>query len=532
MLRIACTLLLTAVTICHAQSMASMPSMESHPHSHTSTEQLGHVSFPTSCKPASKAGLERGVALLHSFGYTEAQQQFAAIAQSDPTCAMAHWGLAMELFQPLWSIPDANTLAAGEKEIAKARAIAAAQPATTPLEQGYIHALSTLYAPAKDYAERTTRYANEMDALRARFPADVEVAAFDALAILASVQPSDSSLVKERKALAILTPLFAAHPQHPGLAHYIIHTCDTPALAKDGLAAAREYAKIAPSSAHALHMPGHIFARLGMWQEDIASNEVSVRASQHALATHQPGGAHQMHADEFLIYAYLQTGQTEKSHLLLSKIRSIGQQMHSMPGMDDMKDDGPFFDAELHAIYGIETHDWKGLANATPPPGATIGEEYFTWWGMGVAAGHLKDEAMAKRALDGIDRARAKVAASPFSWMLPSIDIKRGEVLAWLQFAQNKPQEAAGTMRAAADAQDKKGQDEVDIPAREMLGDLLMLENKPKEALAEYQASMKLSPNRLNGWRSAALAADKSGDTDLAEHYRTMAYKQVVQKPS
>jgi tetratricopeptide (TPR) repeat protein len=470
--------------------------------------------------------MERGIALLHSFVYTEAQQQFAAIAESDPACAMAHWGLAMEQYQPLWTIPDAAALDTGAKEIAKAREIAATQPATTPLELGYIGAIGALYAPASDYSERTTRYVAAMDALHAKFPADIEVAAFDALAILASVQPTDTSLVKERRALAILLPLFAQHPEHPGLAHYIIHTCDTPALAREALPAAREYAAIAPSSAHALHMPGHIFSRLGMWQEDITSNEASVRASQKAIAEHRPGGAHQMHAEEFLIYAYLQTGQTEKARQMLGTIAATGQQMHDMPGMDDMKDDGSFFDAELHAIFGLETHDWKTLATATAPPVTFAGEESYTWWGMGVAAAYLHDVALEKRALLAIDAARERMAQSPFAWEVPSVDIRRNEMRAWLHYLQNEPAEAVTTMRLAADAQDKKGQDEVDIPAREMLGDLLMLEGKPREALAEYQASMKLSPNRLNGWRSAALAAEKSGDANLAEQYRTMASKQ------
>ncbi len=182
-----------------------------------------------------------------------------------------------------------------------------------------------------------------MNALHAMFPDDVEGAAFDALSMLASVPPGDTSLSHEHQALAILVPLFASHPDHPGLAHYIIHTCDTPALAPDGLAAAQEYAKIAPSSPHALHMPGHIFARLGMWQEDIDSNLASVKASEKAQAGGEPGAAHQMHADEFLIYAYLQVGEDEKARLLTSRMAAIAQQMAAMPGMDDYEGHRPLF---------------------------------------------------------------------------------------------------------------------------------------------------------------------------------------------
>ena len=307
-LLLVCGALLTS----HTYAQSTMPDMEHHHHDDT-PEQLGHVSFPTSCAARSQAPMERGVALLHSFGYTEAQMQFEAIAKDDPACAMAHWGIAMTQFQELWGRPDAASLKRGTEEMAKARALAVPPATITPREQAYIAALSAFFNPADiPFQQRADAYEAKMNALHGEFPEDVEGAAFDALSMLASVAPDDTSLTHEHQALAILVPLFAAHPEHPGLAHYIIHTCDTPALAPDGLGAAREYAKIAPSSPHALHMPGHIFARLGMWQEDIDSNLASVAASQKAEAAGQPGSAHQMHADEFLIYAYLQVGQDRK----------------------------------------------------------------------------------------------------------------------------------------------------------------------------------------------------------------------------
>ena len=228
--------------------------------------------------------------------------------------------------------------------MAKARALAAPPAKSTPREQAYIDALSAFFEPANaSFEQRADAYEAKMNVLHAMFPDDVEGAAFDALSMLASVAPGDTSLTHEHQALAILVPLFASHPDHPGLAHYIIHTCDTPALAREGLSAAQEYAQIAPSSPHALHMPGHIFARLGMWQEDIDSNLASVKASEKAEAAGEPGTAHQMHADEFLVYAYLQVGQDEKARMLTARMPAIGQQMASMPGMDDMKDYGLFF---------------------------------------------------------------------------------------------------------------------------------------------------------------------------------------------
>ena len=224
-----------------------------------------------------------------------------------------HWGIAMTQFQELWGHPDADALKLGAAEMTQAGTLAAPAGASTARERAYIDALSAFFSPADaPFQQRADAYEVKMNALHQAFPDDVEGAAFDALSILASVPPNDTSLTHEHQALAILVPLYASHPEHPGLAHYIIHTCDTPALAPEGLAAAREYAKIAPSSPHALHMPGHIFARLGMWPEDIDSNLASVAASEKAEAAGQPGAAHQMHADEFLIYAYLQVGEDDQ----------------------------------------------------------------------------------------------------------------------------------------------------------------------------------------------------------------------------
>jgi tetratricopeptide (TPR) repeat protein len=511
-----CGALLTS----HTYAQSTMPDMEHHHHSDT-PEQLGHVSFPTSCAARSQAPMERGVALLHSFGYTEAQMQFEAIAKDDPTCAMAHWGIAMTQFQELWGRPDAASLKLGAEEMAKARALAAPPATITPREQAYIAALSAFFNPADiPFQQRTDAYEAKMNALHGEFPEDVEGAAFDALSMLASVAPGDTSLTHEHQALAILVPLFAAHPEHPGLAHYIIHTCDTPALAPDGLGAAREYARIAPSSPHALHMPGHIFSRLGMWQEDIDSNLASVAASQKAEAAGQPGSAHQMHADEFLIYAYLQVGQDEN-------MRAVSEHMSAMPGMDDMKDDGPFFDNELRAIYAAEMHDWKALALQTPAPGTKPYETFSTYWGQGIAAGHLRDAKLAAAALKGFDESLEALKKSAMADYASAIEVKRGEMLGWQAFAEGHPDAALAAMRMAADQQDKLGQMEVDIPAREMLGDLLLLEDKPAEALTEYRVALKLSPNRLNGLLSAGEAAEQAKRPDEARGFYSAAAKQT-----
>jgi tetratricopeptide (TPR) repeat protein len=516
-----------ALLISHTYAQSTMPDMEHHHHDDT-PEQLGHVSFPTSCAARSQAPMERGVALLHSFGYTEAQMQFEAIAKDDPGCAMAHWGIAMTQFQELWGRPEAPALKRGAEEMAKARALAAPPAMITPREQAYIAALSAFFNPADiPFQQRADAYEEKMNALHTAFPEDVEGAAFDALSMLASEAPSDTSLTHEHQALAILVPLFAAHPEHPGLAHYIIHTCDTPALAPDGLGAAREYAKIAPSSPHALHMPGHIFARLGMWQEDIDSNLASVAASEKAKAAGQPGSAHQMHAEEFLIYAYLQVGQDEKAKVLTENMRAVSEHMSAMPGMDDMKDAGPWFDNEVRAIYAAEMHDWQALSVQKPAPGSKETATFETYWAQGIAAGHLREPQLAAAALKGFDASLEAVKKSPMGDDVGALEIKQNEILGWQAFAEGHPDAAVAAMHKAADQQDKLGQAEVDIPAREMLGDLLLLENKPEEALTEYRVALKLSPNRLNGLLSAGEAAERAKRPDEARGFYSVAAKQT-----
>jgi len=404
-----------------------------------------------------------------------------------------------------------------------------ARKKVTPREQAYIDALSAFYQPRKaSYQQRADAYEARMNALHRDFPDDVEGAAFAALSMLAAVSPSDTSLTNQRGALTILVPLFAANPEHPGLAHYIIHTCDTPALASKGLGAAREYAKIAASSPHALHMPSHIFARLGMWQESIQSNLASVAASEKAEAEGRPGAAHQLHAEEFLIYAYLQVGEDEKARDWTFKMRSIGEHMKSMPGMDDMKDEGTWIDNDVRTIYAAEMHEWKALASGTPAPGSWDWDKTFIYWGQGIAAGHLHDVKMAEAALTSYGDILAAIKKRRGAGAHDtSLEVKESELVAWKEYTENHPNSAVEAMQKAADQQDKLGQQEVDIPAREMLGDLFMLENKPEEALAEYRTALKLSPNRLNGLLSAGYAAEQAKRADEAMNYYKVAAQQT-----
>jgi tetratricopeptide (TPR) repeat protein len=501
-----------------------MPGMDHHHHDEApmTMEQLGSVHFPISCNAKSQVPFERGIALLHSFGYTLAQQQFQTLADTDPRCAMAYWGLAMTQFRELWGRPDPDGLKSGAAAMAKANDLAASTH-VTPRELAYIKAMSDFYRLAPDnFFKGADAYAADMAALHAAYPDDVEASAFYALSLLADEAPDDTSLTKEHQALAILIPLFQKYPDHPGLAHYIIHTCDTPALAPEGLEAAKVYAKIAPSSPHALHMPGHIFARLGMWPEDISSNLASVAASEKDEAEHLPGVAHQMHAEEFLIYAYLQTGEDAKAKDLTDRMASISKHIESLPGHDDMKHGGVHFQNELNAIYLMEMHDWKSLATLQPIPEsdpATGFSDGDTYWGQGVAAGHLHDPKLAASALAGLDQVIERFKKSPYADSAEAIQVPRNELLAWQAFAEDHPEPAIAFMRKAADQQDKLGQGEVDIPAREMLGDLYLALHRPQEALVEYKQALKLSPNRLNGLLGAGAAAEALNNQPEAKSF-------------
>lgn len=497
-----------------------MPGMEMHHHhDDASTERLGTVHFPVSCAASQQAPFQRGIALLHSFGYTEAEEQFRAIAKADPTCAMAHWGIAMSQFHELWGRPDPAEVKTGAEEMAAAKNLIAAGSKVTPREQMYIDALATFYANASDFQSAADAYTAKMKALHEAYPNDVEAAAFYALAEIASVAPGDTSLTHERTALAVLVPLFKANPEHPGLAHYIIHTCDTPKLAQQGLDAAQVYAKIAPSSPHALHMPSHIFARLGMWPEDIQSNLASVAASEKAAAEGQPGVAHQLHADQFLIYAYLQVGEDAKAKKLLAKMPALSTQMASMPGMDDMKDAGPFFVNELNAIVPMEMHDWHALVALKPVAGSPLSSTFNTYWGQADGAGHLHDSTVTAQALRNFNAALEGLKNTPDAYMIEPEQVQKNEIIAWDAYAHGDGAAAVKSMRAAADQQDKLGQYEVDIPARELLGDLLIMLHKPEDALAEYIVALQLSPNRLNGLLSAGAAAEASNKPQMAAKF-------------
>jgi tetratricopeptide (TPR) repeat protein len=343
------------------------------------------------------------------------------------------------------------------------------------------------------------------------------------LALLAASAPSDTSLTQEHKALTVLNPLFAQYPDHPGVVHYIIHACDTPSLAQEGLVAARHYGEIAASAPHAVHMPGHIFSRLGMWQADIDSNVASVAASRAAEARNQSGAMDQFHSDDFLLYAYLQSGQDAKARAVLGSsaaaidhfeaMREMGE--HYMAGMF------PYYRTKLPVIFDLEMRDWKSAAALVPINGAPPETQTLTYWARTVAAGHLRQPQQAQASLAEYDSLMEQVKQGKRAYYAESTGsrIVRGEMLAWIAFAQSDTTDALQHMRESADLQDKVGQGEVDIPAREMLADILLELGRPQEALVEYKQALSLSPNRFNGLYNAGVAAEAAGDKAQAAGY-------------
>ena len=488
--------------------------------SSSTAESLGTVSFPVSCAPAVQARFTRGVALLHDFWYQEAQRQFEEIAKADPGCAMAHWGIAMSLFHQIWDRPDAATVAHGWREMQAARR----HPAKTLREREYVAALGGFYQPdQRDYRSRIEGYAAAMAKLYADFPRDTDAGAFYALSLLAAQAPDDASVTQNQKAMAVLSPLSVKYPDHPGIVHYIIHACDTPSLAPDGLAAARHYGEIAASAPHAVHMPGHIFARLGMWQADIDANIGSVAASHAAEARKQSGAMDQFHSDDFLLYAYLQSGQDARAKAVLADSATAIARFETMSDMGEHYMTGmfPYYRTKLPIFYDLEMRDWNAAAALQPIAGAPPETQTLTFWARTVAAGHLHQPQKARDNLREYDALIENIRKGRHAYFADSTGarIEHGEMLAWSAYADGNPEDALKQMRESADLQDKVGQGEVDIPAREMLADILLELARPQEALVEYKKALTLSPNRFNGLFNAGMAAEAAGDKALAQSY-------------
>ena len=482
-------------------------------------DQLGKVNFPTSCAADVEPTIEKGVALLHSFQYKESGQTFTDAAKRDPKCAMAHWGKAMALFYQIWEFPDEKKLKEGRKNIEKATKL---HPANAR-EQGLLEAAAIFYQKKSKltHTERIKAYSDSLERFYAQSSGDVEIGAFYALSLVSlSYVDEPNMLAHQKKAISVLQPLLQQYPDHPGIAHYLIHATDRPELAAQGLEAARRYAAIAPDSAHALHMPSHIFVRLGLWQDSINSNIAANASGAHAAEMHLAESHYQTHAMDFLSYSYLQSGQEAKAREVIEHTD------HVVGANEESK-------AEHRAYFtartAMELHRWKEAA-ALPIPAARKDWLDTVYWARAVGAARSGDAAGAEADVkelmqlvaDREKRARKKGYGVSNE---KATDLREAE--GWLAFAKGKPDEALQELRAAADHQDKNGGESVSVPAREMLADMLLDLKRPADALAEYKTVLKNSPNRFNALFSAAQAA-ASINSPATDNERDAYYQHLL----
>ncbi|HET6844150.1 MAG TPA: tetratricopeptide repeat protein [Candidatus Angelobacter sp.] len=465
-------------------------------------DHLGQVSFEISCKPALQQQFDRGIALLHSFQYALAKSSFEIISQQDPDCAIAFWGEAMSLYHQIWHWPSYQDLKQGHGLLQHALQT---RPKTTR-EQKYIQALLSFYdaRPGVTRLQRKEAYAKAMSRLYQKYPKDIDAAAFYALSLLAL--GNEGNEPARTKAIGVLTQVFHAAPNHPGAAHYLIHATDTPVLAPKGLQAAQLYATIAPSSAHALHMPSHIFAQLGLWPETIASNLASAEAASNATRNGVDNeSGYQLHAMKYLEYAYLQIGNDSAADRIVADVRDI-------PGIGsgDLVNDSSI----MHAQYVMESHKWDSVDELVTQPAAVPFVKMRILAARVIAQCRLRKVHEAETDMEELLQIPLQSYSQETTGRRPEIM----EAEAWLAFVHGNDEEAERQLTAAV-AVDRFSVDESVLPASELLGDLLLELNKPGAALEAYADALKEAPNRFNSLYGAGQAAMRKGDHQMAGRY-------------
>jgi hypothetical protein len=483
--------------------------------------QFGRVDFSVSCGQAAQQQFVRAVAILHSFWYEEAVKAFTAVTQTDADCAMGYWGVAMSHWTPLWGPPSEGALKAGSAAVGKA----VSASAKTARERDYIEAIAAFYRDSDktDHRTRSLAYANAMEQVYLRYPEDKEAAIFYALALNAVALPSDKTYANQKKASAILEKIFIEQPNHPGVAHYLIHSYDSAPLAEHGLAAAICYSKIAPAVPHALHMPSHIFTRLGQWQKSIESNRAAAESGQ-AYALQQFGSgvawSEALHAMDYLEYAHLQLGQDREAKQVLDRILAFHKVAPEAAA-------AAYALAAVPARYALERRDWAQAAALTLPPLAFAWEK-FPWtptmiaFARALGAARTGDFATAAAEIAHLQSARDGLKERDKYWAA-QIEVQRRAAVAILAHARGHADEALAQMRDAAELEGSMEKHPVTpgsvVPARELLADLLIEVNKPADALAEYARVLKSEPNRFRSIHGAARAAVLAGDAANAKSY-------------
>src|SRR5882757_875991 len=446
---------------------------EGHHHEELTQEQLGTVHFPVSCASDVQKSFEKGVALLHSFWYEESGKTFQEIEKQDPKCAMAYWGEGMSAWHQLWGHPDAKTIKKEFVGLKKAEKL----QTKTDRERDYIAALKTFYSNGKrDHEKRAKAYSDAMEKVYQKYPDDHEATVFYALSLLASEPKGDTTFADRKKAGAILEKLFGIEPNHPGVAHYLIHSYDKPQLAELGLPAARRYAAIAPFAPHAVHMPSHIFARVGDWQASIESNRASIEATRKTAAMHMGGAGHQFHAMDYLIYADLQSGREADAQKLIDEVKT----MPEMP-MGNGRDMQPFAMSKFPAMYAMELHRWNDAAALPVISKAAAGDRAYTYWARAIGNARTGNLAAAKKNMAEIDAIAKGKGAHNSGYDEDYLRMLYEEANAWVLHGDGKDDEAVAALKKAADREDSVGEEQTSMPAREILADLLLELHRPAE---------------------------------------------------
>ncbi|MEX2284449.1 MAG: hypothetical protein WEE89_18310 [Gemmatimonadota bacterium] len=495
-----------------AAAMAAPFSVAAQEHQHAGGE-LGTVAFPVTCSAAAQTQMHRAVAMLHSFWFPEARKTFEAAATADPSCGIAYWGVALSHF--------GNPMAGGSTGPSQGAGWQAAQKglqagARSERDRAYIEAAAALFRDHDKVDARTRMRAYEaaMQSIVQRYPQDIEAKIFHGIFMVATAPPTDLTFAQQKKAADILIPLYKQQPNHPGLAHYIIHAFDSPQLADRALEAARVYANIAPAAPHAQHMPSHIFTRLGFWDESIKTNRRS--------ADLEPTPGAKSHAGDYMVYAYLQQGRDEQALKIIQDIAGATPSDYTPAGAL-----ASYNGLAMLARYALERDDWKAAA-ALKLKTTTPSAEAVTHFAKGLGAARSGDVAAAKQEVAALEKNIADlVAAKDVYWPI-IVDAQRLAIASWIAHAEGRHQEALQLARQAADKEEEVEKHPVTpgplIPARELLGDILMVHRQPADALAAYEATLKREPNRARTLAGAARAAKAAGKEDVAKKY----YKELI----
>ena len=476
-------------------------------------QRLGAVHFETSCNETAQRRFDRGMRYQHSFWYRASKDIFEDVLKADPDCAIAYWGIATSLLLNPFGVPPAANLAEGLAAIQKGKAIGA----KTPREREFIDALGAFYTDYDkiDHRTRVQAYLKAMEALAQHYPQDDEAQMYYALALDVAASPADKTYANQLKAAAILEDIFKRQPQHPGVAHYLIHSYDYPPIAEKGLDAATRYSKIAPTAPHAQHMPSHIFTRVGYWKESIAANAGSVRA---AKADKEYGD--QLHGQDYMVYAYLQLAQDKNARAVIDEMAAATAVNPDLPGAS-------FALAASPARYAMERGDWSGAAALEVRPSKFPHVMAITHFARAVGAARFGKPDAAGADIAKLAVLRDKLREAKDAYWAEQVDIQWQTANAWLLYAQGKYDEAVAAMAAAAAAEDKTEKAPVTpgpiVPARELYGAMLLGRGQAKDALAAFEATLKKEPHRLGATLGAAKAAEQLGDAATARQYYAAA---------